>query len=794
MKTRTKFLMIALAGLLVISAAYGDDKKKKKADPNVVELANPGGAVTTVPVDSLEEQQRKDRQEHGDAHVGRLRDSMAVDTTTWSVPPQSVSMINSQRLITSKIRLLARAYGDSIVLRWAPEDYASWTQLNAVGYDILRHSPDDYTTLTTVAHALKPMTEQQFQQRYGTKDSLALVAAAALHGKGQMGANDTQEMPGTLGALVEHSEEQNMLFGYAALVAEWRPDLAEALALRFTDRTAKKGAIYRYIVRPSVWDQDSIIIFEPGIVDSIKNVRFKPEPFTAFVSHEIVDVNTLALSWVEPRFSSYEIERRSKGSKNWTRLNDRPLVPFRNEAIAGSAGDTINVVNDIVPQPGVYEYRLQGYDAFGDLSAPSEVKVVEMPDIEAPLAPVIKGIYIQRPNSQDLMADVKALIHFGKDRLEKDFTGYRIFYRSQKVQNGQWQELTRQQLSPRDTLFQADVVGLPTGDITIAAYDTAMNVNYSLVQEIRLSDLKAPNAPRNLRAETDAKKGTITITWSPSADLDVEHYDLAFANDTTHAFLIKAQLGPKDTVFVDSVALDANQKYIYYKVRATDYSTNIGDYSPWLQVERPHNLPPVPAHLDTAWVTREQIHVEWIVATDADMAYHNVLRRRTDQKTWTLLSRQDADSVALQGYRIRIDDQPEPSRQHRYEYVVESWNTSKLSSDPTPAYSALISESWVLQATLKLAGDYFVKDDRTRLAWSIEGKLPTNTNCYLCVFRKGAGDNDFQYMLSLPITDVEYSDQLLESGEEAEYYMIIQTEDGRSSKPSNTVKVKRGER
>ena len=29
-------------------------------------------------------------------------------------------------LVTSKIKLLTRTYGDSIVLRWAPEDYVSW--------------------------------------------------------------------------------------------------------------------------------------------------------------------------------------------------------------------------------------------------------------------------------------------------------------------------------------------------------------------------------------------------------------------------------------------------------------------------------------------------------------------------------------------------------------------------------------------------------------------------------------------------------------------------------------------
>ena len=29
-------------------------------------------------------------------------------------------------IVDTKIHLLSRTYGDSIVLRWAPEDYATW--------------------------------------------------------------------------------------------------------------------------------------------------------------------------------------------------------------------------------------------------------------------------------------------------------------------------------------------------------------------------------------------------------------------------------------------------------------------------------------------------------------------------------------------------------------------------------------------------------------------------------------------------------------------------------------------
>jgi hypothetical protein len=45
-------------------------------------------------------------------------------------------------IIDTKIHLLSRTYGDSIVLRWAPEDYATWRYINRVGMDVLRYSKD----------------------------------------------------------------------------------------------------------------------------------------------------------------------------------------------------------------------------------------------------------------------------------------------------------------------------------------------------------------------------------------------------------------------------------------------------------------------------------------------------------------------------------------------------------------------------------------------------------------------------------------------------------------------------
>ena len=87
-------------------------------------------------------------------------------------------------LITTKIKLLTRAYGDSIVLRWAAEDYVTWRYLAAYGVNVLRVPKDDPAAdnIDTLAYALKPLSLDRWLARYPQSDSVAMVPAGVLYG------------------------------------------------------------------------------------------------------------------------------------------------------------------------------------------------------------------------------------------------------------------------------------------------------------------------------------------------------------------------------------------------------------------------------------------------------------------------------------------------------------------------------------------------------------------------------------------------------------------------------------
>ncbi len=728
--------------------------------------------------------------------------------------PDSLEDSTYRPLVRSKMNLMARAYGDSIVLRWAAEDFVSWRYLNEKGVNLLRISPDG---LDTLAYAFKPLSKEQMLDKYtNPADSLAGMVVELTWGDGRTKPDQTRNRPGTMGALVELSEEQNMVFGMAVLITEWRRDLAEDLAMRFVDRGVKRGEHYQYILQPTVWDEDSILIFQPGFIQDIENTRYTPKPFDVTISDSIVGTFEVDLEWDKRNYSSFEIERRlispipgssapgssatSPGSSapgssatspgsvsggfpagTWHRANDLPFVPF----LKDDQTRDIALYADFVHQPGTYEYRVRAHDAFGDLTEPSPSVRVEIGDRIPPSMPTVAHIEIDRTESERIFAHIT----WQTDTLDADLAGFLPLYHHQQLTGDQWLPLLPEDslAAPTDTVCTVEVTGLRTGLLVVTAVDLSGNMRHSMPVQIRIEDMVPPAPPQNLRADVNPD-GRVVLHWSAPSD-DIDYYQVAFANDTTHAWHILSPAGLRDTLFTDTLALDVNQKYIYYKVRAVDYSTNEGAYSDILQVKRPTLVPPTVAHLDSAYVDSEGIHMRWVTGADELMDYHLLWRRLDNEKRWTMVARLDADSVKAAANLVNITDQPPYNREHRYLYAVESFNASAISSGMSLAYSVKRRPPLNVRCTIRLIGDFDRQKGESRLAWEVSDV--SEKDYYFSVYRLAPGDDLFRAVTTTTKDDTSYSDVLLKPGEEAQFYIKLMTRDGRESRPSEVVTIRR---
>lgn len=696
----------------------------------------------------------------------------------------------------ANINVLVRTYGDSVVLRWAADDYVAWRYLNRVGVNISR--VDEETRMTeTLVTGLKPATLEEFRSHYAESDSLAALVMGALYDENMAKNEVTKDEPGSMGALYESSQSQQLRYGLGLLASEWRQDLATRMAVRFTDRTAKRGRSYTYYISPAVIDTTGKVIIRAGMKDFVKNERFNPEPFDVKLTDSISYPNGIHLRWTDRLYSSYEIERRVQGTREWQRLNKLPYV------IMNIVPGADCIYGDNVDEPGTYEYRVIAHDPFGELTEPSPVHAVTISDMRPPVPPRLTWIEIDRRNADDPSKEIFATIHFRKDTMEADYVGAVPVYYHERITEGKWRPLVEKPLAPTDTMVTVDVSNLTTGQVAIAAYDTAQNVSYSIPQLLRVSDMKAPDAPQGLKAETRLQPidtlamplGLITLTWQPVAGDDIDYYEVVFANDSTHTFMARQHgiVSGRDTVFVDTVAVDVNQKYIYYMVRAVDYSSNEGEFSDMLQVIRPSAVPPTVAHIDSTHVDGNGIFMRWIAATDEQMAYHHVYRRLISEKEWTLLRRCDADSVKACNYRIDLMDVPKVNSREEYVYAVESFNYSGISSGLSLQFVTRFTGENVFNQPITLYASYDENKHKTQLAWEIE-KTPEGSDWYFCVWRQGPDDDRFQFLLSAEPHERDFTDYLLRPGQKARYYVQIQMEDGRESKPSNIVTIKAPEK
>ena len=702
----------------------------------------------------------------------------------------------TKRNYESVIHLLARTYGDSIVLRWAAEDYVSWQYLNAVGVNIYRYTlPDgkkqNSVRMDTLALRLKPASLERWRALYPETDSLAGVAMGTLYGEGGFTQDQSRHGTGEMGALLDVYNDQQFRFGMAVLASEWRRDLAENMAMRFVDKNVSKNAKYRYIVRPAEFDSTKNLTFRVGYIEEIENKPFVPESYEAVMGDSVVGINQLRIWW-EPteRFSSFDIHRRAMGEQKWTKVNNNPFIMMRD--INDEKLD--NFINDNV-QPGTYEYRISGYDAFGDLVAARNFHVASMPDLDAPKPPRLKTIVIDRRNPDDINKDVYADFHFYKDTIEADFIGYKIFYyqRARNNRKAEWVELTPDLIPVNDTVCTVNVSDISTGQVAVAAYDSAKNVSYSMTHIMRVTDLSAPDAPLNFRYEIiDNRAGTVKLSWT-APSLDVDYYELAFANDTTHEFMLR-QLPSnellRDTTFIDTLAVDVNQKYIYYKVRAIDYASNEGAYTAPLQVLRPSMVKPDAPHIDSLWVDRVKgINMRWVCSNEQQISHHVLKRRVANAKEWTTIGVYNADSICQAGNMLNVTDVPEYMRRNRYEYAMESFTFAGISSDLSLVYSTRFEGEHVFDWKIKLIGMYDEKNKKTKIVWETDKNLPYKGDWYFCIYRKGPKDRRHKFLMSANSDALTFQDNLLSPGETAEYFVRIRYRDGRVTTNSNVVTV-----
>lgn len=670
------------------------------------------------------------------------------------------------------LHLLTRSYGDRIVLRWAYEEFAVWQLAGVIGIDVLR---TDLTSgdlsIDTIARNIKIPSEQAIRERFPQTDTLAWGVGQIIHMKG----STTDDLkPGPMGFNISDLYmEQQTRYAYALLISEWRPDLADVMAMRYEDRDVKPGHKYHYMVTSHI--PDSVMHTRPGVVE-VENVPYKAPVFAPVITDTVAPSSQLVrLYWGhDENYSAYDVERRINGGE-WKQVNSSPVITLQTTEYAPANTYTDEIDDTML---GTYEYRVRGYDAFGEKSNWSDIHLVKVGDKTPPVSPDISLFSVSR--GKENKDSVTVTIHWRKGVMEEDFVGYNIYYFHESLGH-EWFKVNPELIPPTDTTYTTEVVPMSNGFVIVAAVDKEGNEGISVPRAIDLQDYTPPAKPTGLRHLMNPN-GTLILRWDGNTEPDLKGYQLYKRNDPTHVWQPVRDGLVADTIAFDTIAVRGlNQRYIYYGVQAIDYAGNASEMSEQLRVQRVSLDKPQHCIIDTLWQDSTTLYMDWQCQDEHIVSEYRLYRSRQGSEDWEMVQIVDADSV--ENCIVHTQDSPAYDRSHKYYYCIEPMGISGIKGDMSHPVSFKHQGPMEIEVKINLKGELTARH-QADLQWSFEGDVPANPYFQLQYLTESG---QWANLTTHSIDELRDARLQLARGETKSFRVLLRWTDGLRSTPSNVV-------
>lgn len=681
-------------------------------------------------------------------------------------------------------KVLARSYGDSIVLRWAPLNAGVWISANHYGWNIIRDKSESEITETDTiftkvlnAQPIKPMTLEEMMQRYDSSNLYVGAAAQALYGPVYF---DPKEEDGLANYVFRREQEQTQRQAMAYMAAETSPDAADAIGLRFVDKDVKKGETYTYRIQCLVPEEMALTPINTLDVLCVPFVRSTDElippiefyqngPFTAFIH------------WPKNRLSGYYIERSEDNGRNWKALNTSPIFGYdpNEETYEGLGQDIASLLEDNVgfidslELNKKYIYRVKAFDAFGDFAPEQKSDVFQMEDIIPPTVPVLDVIV---PEDNKICT-----LDWMMDTVEADLKGFIITFSYDP--GGPWEKIT--DLLPPKTRQWVDKNAHDRGRgyYRVFAMDDNNNFSFSLSQINNIEDDVPPAPPTGVMAAIDTT-GALFMHWNPNPERDILGYRVYFANQMDHDFIQKTGQRIEDTTFTDTLSRNTLTKDIFFYVVAEDNSHNFSKPSDTLAVPVPDIIPPGIAVLKDHTQDGESVTFKWLQSTSEDVAYYYIYRKLDNEAQWKCIRIITPDELEPDEMII-FTDYPEPSAKN-YNYCIEVLDDGKLSSGKTGQTTVRFRGASTIEIPLTLQATLNKNKNCVNLEFTYEYK---SKNSYYGVIYKSVDDGPAYALTSFQRGETSYTDCQVKQGQKVSYSIQMFLGTGKRSQKTKEMTV-----
>jgi uncharacterized protein len=655
---------------------------------------------------------------------------------------------------TYKVGMLAKSFGDSVVIRWAPDKPDLFRAGLQAGYLLTRRSLNDDNSQTLDYQVLiKPWTVEVWLKNVSKNDTLAAACAQLVNGKNTPLKSDETL---TLDKIMQQQNQADLRMTMALILADVRPLYAQGMGLGFVDRNVKQGRRYLYYLT---------VMADPARFDlGVATTLVLNEKSTESMEMLPVRVNsgehTIDLSWerssAETRFSSYFFEKSGDGGKTFSRINRipwlQPLEVMTNPAITFS--------DSVAENYHAYQYRVVGITPFGE-QVPSETVTGQAIDLTAPPAVTdMQARYLGKSQTR---------LSWKYENTPDDFAGF-IIGKSSTL-NGPFTPIHTQVLAPDQRAF------IDTSDSAVAscyykivALDTARNLGTGLPIYCIVNDRRGPSQPKGLSGYIDST-GMTRIVWDVNPESNIYGYKVLSANAPDHVFIADTPDYLAIPAFNDSTPLRTLTRKKYYQVVAYDKNYNPSEPSEILALTRPDVVKPMAPNIRNYTVADSAVTISWTPSASTDVKEQLLLRRGQATERWQTIARLGTDVYAYADTAIRGESE--------YGYALVAVDSSGLSSDTS--FPLVVKTPKSTPQTVQGLRAFVNPDKSVSLYW--EYPVP---NCRFTIFR--AKENETFRSLDAVYDNREYRDKRPEPGS-TRYAVRVMYQDGRTSRFSNSIEV-----
>ena len=517
---------------------------------------------------------------------------------------------NSVPKIEIKYQIMAKAYEDSIVLRFAPTSPNALPAHIESGISIEQkvvrgkfpYQISDWTLINQTP--IKPWPLTAFNTEVYKKNKDMLLVAQTLYG------NIPSTKSDEISKVKEQTEALTNLYYLSLLSADYNAIAANSYGLR-------------YVIKTKI-ESDEKLFFR--IYSNFNHPLFQIDTTMTFVTYGEWEAHNspdnlyiknrekaVELSWPVNRelyrWSGFYIERSDDGI-NFKRVNNKPFLVFRNDTKYEA-----QYVDSLEQNYHKYYYRIQAIDPFGDLSSYSQIVEGMGVDLTAP-GPL--SLEENSDNGNGIMLKWKFtdkppsdLNHFV---IKKGNYINAITDSIATIQSGTYNYFYTEKAKTKSTYFE------------VHAVDKAGNVRASNPVRYFLPDTEPPLAPKGFVAKIDTY-GVVTLRWSPDTLDELVGYRVYRKNAADHKFVCLQQGYLNDTIYHDSLNLKTLTDEIFYAVCAIDLSYNHGKMTETIKLVKPDKVRPYPPNIIDYKIAEDKIWFEWTNSPSEDVVSYTIIRQ-----------------------------------------------------------------------------------------------------------------------------------------------------------------------